>query len=82
MASSEGMQHVGCVETIVAQLVHHNLVGREVGDPFRVGRLQFIYGEQQSRLTQLVAVRPVFPMSDRADGEQYLQLRVLLPQQA
>ena len=73
------MQHIVGIETVLPQFVHHDFVSREIGGVFREFLLQSVDGKQEGGFAELVAVCSVFPMADRTDGEEYLQLRILFP---
>ena len=62
-----GMDHIFRPPAVVAEFVHHDFVGGEVGETFR--------GEQQGALGQLVPMRAVSQMPDGADGEDELLVR-------
>ena len=62
------MHHVPLIETVVAQVVHQDFVGREIaalGQAFR----QCVRGQNQRRLAQRVLGRSVAQMTYRTDGE-------------
>ena len=54
------MGHILGIEAIVAQLIHHHLVGWEVDTPFRYPAAQLVDDQQQRGLAQLVAVQAIF----------------------
>ena len=92
------MEHVGSVETVVAQLVVHDFVGREIGDRrwcllcvFAGCRLQrkrlcvayeLVGGQQQGSLGELTAVESVLGVADGADGDDDVRVRIGVAQQS
>ena len=62
------MDHILRPPAVVAELVHHHLVGGEVGESVR--------SQKQSALGQLVPVGAVGEVPDRAHGEDELLVRV------
>ena len=73
------MQHIVGIETVLPQFVHHDFVSWEIGGVFREFLLQSVDGKQEGSFAELVTVCSVFPMADRTDGEEYLQLWILFP---
>ena len=63
------MEHVIGIETVVAELVHHDFVGREIFAPVMEDGAEPVSGKQQGGLADLIAVRPILEMSDRADSQ-------------
>ena len=59
-----GMDHVLRPPAVVAEFVHHDFIGREVGEAFR--------SEEQRALGELVAMGAVGKVADRAYGENEL----------
>jgi len=66
---SGGVQQIVGIETVVTQLVEHNLVRGEVTDLCGVLRLQLLNGEQQDGFAELVGVHAIALMTNGADGE-------------
>ena len=64
-----GMEHVVGIETIVAQLVVENLVGREITKMGPEGSHHFIGGQQKGCLRQLTAVIAVLGIADGTDRQ-------------
>lgn len=62
------VQHVFRVEPVVSQLVHDYLVCGEIVAVPGV-RAYFVHSQEECRLAELVAVRPVFQMPYRAYRE-------------
>ena len=63
-----GVQHVGLVEAVVAQLVEHNLVGREISDA-GLAAAQLVGSQQQCGFGELTAVEAILGIADGADGD-------------
>ena len=79
------VNHVGCIEPVVAQFVHHDLVGRKIGGViwcvfifllFGVLPHDLIYRQKQCGFAQLVDMESVAFVPDGADGEEDLQVRI------
>lgn len=75
------VKHVGSIEAIVAELVHHYFIGRKIcnGTRRRNGRSSgnnLLNGEEKRGLGQLALVVTVFAIADGANGEDYLNSRV------
>lgn len=67
-----GMEHVLGVEAVVAQFVHHELVGRKVGRPQLAA--QPVGSEQERRLGQLALVVAILAVADGTDGDDDLHV--------
>ena len=65
-----GMDHVLRPPAVVTEFIHHDFVGRKVGETFRC--------EEQRALGQLVAVGAVGKVADRTHGEDELLAGVAL----
>ena len=69
------MAHVLSVETVVAQLVHHDLICREIVGRVQVCRkilYEILYPQEQGGLADLVPVCSVLEMTYRTDCEDEL----------
>jgi hypothetical protein len=70
------MEHIGLEKAVIAQLVEHKLVGREVmeggGDRESGGLDELVNGKQEHGLGQLTLMETVFLIADGADGEDNL----------
>ena len=64
------VQHIISIKTIISQFIQNDLVSRKIVQIIQF-LPQLIYCQQQRGLTQLVPVRPVLPMTNRAYREQY-----------
>ena len=60
------MAHVLCIEPVVAQLVHHDFISREVVASFAP---YLFYAKQEGGLAELIAMRSVLEVAYRADSE-------------
>ena len=63
------MHQVFGIETVVAELVQQDLIGRKVLAPFRGGVADIFDGKDQDALAQLVPMRSVLQVTDRGDRE-------------
>jgi hypothetical protein len=76
------MAHVLCVETVVAELVHHDFVCREIIGRMTWGYAQvhrkppekIVYAQKKGGLAYLVAVGPILEVTYRTDCEYELFL--------
>ena len=66
------MQHVGSIETIVAQFVVHNLISREIGHHVGIFPRQFIGCKQKDGFRQLTAMKPILCITDGTDRHNHL----------
>eukprot|EP00960_Hanusia_phi_P001738 50114-Hanusia_phi.AAC.2 len=70
------VEEIVFVEPIIAQIVHQDLVGREVEDLTRQTCHQLVRCHNQVGLAPAVLDSPVLPMPNRGHGHYDLQLRV------
>ena len=70
------VDHVGGIETVVPQLVKHDLVGWKIFTTLRELRQNLVQGEQECAFADLVAMRPVLEVADGRDGEHEFLLRM------
>ena len=66
-----GVEHVLLIESVVAELIVDNLVGRKIGNRRVIKRFDdLVDSQQQCGFGQLTAVIAVFSVADRTHGEQ------------
>lgn len=73
--SGRGVGEVIGIETVVTQLVQHNLVGGEITHQPGVIPLQLFDSQEQHRLAELVLMQTVALVADRADSEHPVLVR-------
>ena len=71
------VEHVFTIETVVAQFVVDNLVGREIHHVVHL-LCQLVGSQKQRCLRQLTAVKSVFGVADRAYGDDDTNRRINL----
>ena len=59
------MQHVGSIETIVAQFVCDDFIGWEIGRPVGIGLAETIYQQEQTGFDECVAMHATFRVAVR-----------------
>lgn len=74
--SGRGVEHVGGEEAVVAQVVHHQLEALKVVHALRQPPRQRVRRDNQMRFAQRILNRTVFPVTNRADGDDHIQRRV------
>ena len=72
------VEHVGVVESVVAELVVDNLVGRKI--VHTAFAYEAVGGHEQYRLRQLAAVIAVFPVAYRTDSDHDIHVVVYCPE--
>ena len=70
------VDHVGGIETVVPQLVKHDLVGWKIFTTLRELRQNLVQSKQKGAFADLVAMRPVLEVADGRDGEHEFLLRM------
>ena len=70
------VDHVGGIETVVPQLVKHDLVGWKIFTTLREHRQNLVQSKQKCASADLVAMRPVLEVADGRDGEHEFLLRM------
>ena len=70
------VDHVGGIETVVPQLVKHDLVGGKIFTTLRELRQNLVQSKQKGAFADLVAMRPVLEVADGRDGEHEFFLRM------
>ena len=70
------VDHVGGIETVVPQLVKHDLVGWKIFTTLRELRQNLVQSKQKGAFADLVAMRPVLEVADGRDGEYEFLLRM------
>lgn len=73
------MEHVFLVETVVAQLVVHQLIGWEIAHDAWILPHQPVGGKQQGGLGELAAMKTILGVSDGTHGDDDLQVFPTLP---
>ena len=75
------MEHVGCIEAIVAKFVVYNLVGRKICNPAGIFPYHELGGEQQRGFRQLAAVIAILGVTYRTDGNYHIHVGISSGQQ-
>ena len=70
------VDHVGGIETVVPQLVKHDLVGWKIFTTLLELRQNLVQSKQKGAFADLVAMRPVLEVADGRDGEYEFLLRM------
>ncbi len=63
------MDEVVGVEAIIAQIVHEELIDREILHAVGIAALEFINGEEEGGFRELIAMKGVLDVADRTDGK-------------
>jgi hypothetical protein len=71
------MKHIGSIEAIVTELVHHDFIGRKVGYGARWRNYgssgnNLLNSKEKGGLGQLALVVAIFAVTDGANGEDHL----------
>ena len=74
------MQHIRCIESIVAQFVIDEFISREIAYPLHLSD-DFIGTEQKSCLGELTFMEAIFSITDGAHREYDMDVGAMLAQQ-
>jgi hypothetical protein len=74
------MEHIGFVETVVTELVVHNLVGGEISHRFTQIHTDFLNSEEESGFGELGGMIAIFAITDRTDSEDDADIGIFLTQ--
>ena len=75
-----GMNHIGCIETVITQVVHHNLKGREISHKILELAHHIVYRHSQCGLAQRVHFEAIGNVTNGTHREQHAQLGVIVVQ--